>query len=45
MLEYEIVGESAFRVETYFGLGFIIVNQELDYEQTQSYRFMVSCFL
>ena len=45
MLEYQIVGESAFRVETYFGLGFIVVNEELDYEQTQFYRFMVSCIL
>jgi hypothetical protein len=42
MLEYQVVGESAFRVETYFGLGFIVVNQELDYEQKQSYSFMVS---
>ena len=41
MLEYAVVGESAFTVETYFGLGFIVVNQELDYEQIQSYRFMV----
>jgi hypothetical protein len=45
MLEYQIVGESAFSVETYFGLGFIVVNEELDYEQTQFYRFMVSCIL
>ena len=45
MLEYQVVGESAFRVVTYFGLGFIVVNQELDYEQIQSYRFRVSCIL
>ena len=43
MLDYQIVGENAFRVETYFGLGFVIVNQELDYEQAKTYRFMVSC--
>ena len=43
MLDYQIVGENAFRVETYFGLGFIVVNQALDYEQTQTYGFMVSC--
>ena len=43
MLDYQIVGENAFRVETYFGLGFIVVNQALDYEQTQKYGFLVSC--
>lgn len=42
MLEYELVGEDAFKIMTYYGLGFIVVNQDLDYEQTQSYYFMVS---
>ena len=45
MLEYKIVGENAFRVETHFGLGFIVVNEELDYEQKRFYSFMVSCVL
>lgn len=42
MLEYQIIGESFFRVATYFGLGFVMVNQQLDYEQTQHYSFVVS---
>ncbi|XP_028399940.1 protocadherin Fat 4-like isoform X2 [Dendronephthya gigantea] len=41
MLGYELVGVDAFKVMTQYGLGFIVVNQDLDYEQTKSYNFMV----